>query len=474
MPKPEPDSFLQAIAETIARHAMLAPGERVLAAVSGGADSVALLLALHRLGYRVTAAHFDHQTRNGASARDACFVESLTDSLALPCVMASEPIAAEAAQQGLNFEVHARAHRYAFLLRAAREANCTAIATGHHADDQAETLLMRLLQGTSLRGLAGIAPVRMQSGPRILRPLLHQSRAAILDWLRVQGQDWCEDATNAELHPLRNRIRHCLLPELAESYNPRIGEALSRLADSLRRDNDYLEAAAQAALARVQAPLGLDRAAFREEAPALQFRLLAEWCHGLGVHRLSAERLEALRAALLDPEATGQTLDIAEGVQVHIGRRHAQFLADRAAAYESADTLPLPVPGETTAFGRRWRTRIITTLPAKSPAAYCHAHRQVIDADRVDRPLSLRYWRPGDRFQPLGMSGSRKLSDYFQERGLPAPKRKRALLLCMGDTVLWVVGGQPAATAAGTPTTQRWLVVEILEEINAPVGTSPD
>lgn len=479
------DTFIQDVAATMTRHAGNCTEERVLVAVSGGADSVALLLALHHLGYSLVVAHFDHLTRSGESTRDARFVEELAASLAVPCVSTQHPVESSAEQAGQSFEAFARKLRYDFFKEVAKAQECAVIATGHHADDVIETLLMRLLRGTSLRGLASIPPVRHWEGLRIVRPLWEQPRDRILAWLQQQGQPWCEDRTNQEIHYLRNRIRHELIPLLKDTYNPGLTSALSRLIVNLRRDNDFLEQSAQQALSRCVTPHGLSRADFRKEDRAMQYRLLALWCHELGIQELTSERLDTMVNAVAQPATTGEYLDTGGKHQLYIGRDHVLFLTpdsmktDLSEVHNRADdthhvlneagvgagiVCKLNVPGITTVCGHIVHCHISTVNPTDNLAVFCHSGRQVFDADTVEYPLYLRHWQHGDVFQPLGMRGNKKLSDYFVDRGVPAPLRKRELLLVDSRHILWHVGGQPGANAAVHQKTQRWLIVEIHHE----------
>ncbi len=476
------DTFTEDVAATITRHIGISTEERVLVAVSGGADSVALLLVLQHLGYSLVVAHFDHLTRSGDSSRDARFVEDFAASLGIDYVSTQHPVESAAEQAGQSFEAYARKLRYDFFREMAIAQECTVIATGHHADDVIETMLMRMLRGTSLRGLASIPPVRLWEGLRIVRPLWEQSHDRILAWLQQQEQPWCEDRTNQEMHYQRNRIRHELIPQLKDTYNPGLAAALTRLIINLRRDNDFMEQAAQQAISRCLTPQGLSRVDFRKEDPAIQYRLLALWCHEQGVQELTSERLDTMVNAVVQPHSTGEFLDAGENYQLYIGRDYVLLLppeskstsidnADSRASVDHGDTkgayvgvgftCQLNVPGITPICGCIFHCQITSVNPADNLSAFCHSGRQVFDADAVEYPLALRHWQAGDVFQPLGMRGRKKLSDYFVDRGVPAPLRKNELLLVDGFHILWHVGGQPGASAAVHQNTQRWLVVEI-------------
>jgi tRNA(Ile)-lysidine synthase len=243
-----------------------ARGEVVLLALSGGADSVALLDALcllrRRRGFRVAAAHLDHRLRPG-SGDDAAFCRALCERLDVPLHVGQADVAARARREGGGLEQAARRERYGFLRRVQREIGAVAIAVAHTRDDQAETLLMHLLRGSGATGLGGMRP----RGGAVLRPLLGLSRREVLAHLRERGLAWCEDPTNADPGLLRNRVRHELLPYLEARFNPRLRDGLARTAGLLADEAAYLRAQADALLERI--------ATFDGEAVELEHAWLA-------------------------------------------------------------------------------------------------------------------------------------------------------------------------------------------------------
>ena len=284
--------LLDRVRDTLHRHDMLEAGERCLAAVSGGPDSMCLAQALHDLRIPFEIAHFDHGTRAGESAQDAAFVREAAARYGVPCYDTRRDMPREAGQSPDSFEEVARRARYAFLLETASARGCQALATGHHADDQAETVLLRLLRGTSPGGLGAIPPVRQCDGVRIIRPLLDCTRDEILAYLEARNVPYREDRTNADTRHPRNRVRHELLPLLTRDYNPRVRDALRRVAEIQHDEDDFLE--------------GL--AADLAEAIVLDD---LQWCDGPSLDLLDAS-LRALRempwmvVAMLRPEAKGR------------------------------------------------------------------------------------------------------------------------------------------------------------------------
>lgn len=449
--------LLRRVRGAITAHGMPVPGTRVLAAVSGGPDSVLLARVLVALGYTVEIAHLDHQARGADSRADAAFVRELAEALGAPYHLDSLPVAREAVLAGRSFEQHARQVRYAFLERAALASGCGAIATGHHAGDQAETVILRLLRGAAPRGLAGIAPVRHGFAVPVMRPLLRCTRAEILSALEEQGWLWREDRSNADTSFARNRVRHDLLPALEADYNPALEAALGRLAEAHRLLNDYLAPAETQALARLAGGERIRRAAFAELHPALAHRCLVRlferWRVEPGFDRI----VEA--AAFIMQASAGKRFDLGRGLFLFNTRTHAELVRATSAVTPDPGPVPLSVPGHARAQWRRFTATVWTGPPPENPAECCTPARQLLDADAIRGGLVIRCRRPGDRFTPLGMTGTRKLKDCLREAGIPAPHRARHPILSDDAGILWVTGCAVAARAALSPSTQR--VVEI-------------
>jgi tRNA(Ile)-lysidine synthase len=274
------NALLQQVRRSILRHALIPPGSRVLVAVSGGSDSVALLRAVLALAptseFTVAGiAHFNHQLRTMAG-RDERFCRDLARELHLPFAGDSADVAAHAAAAGLSVEDAARRLRYAFLERAALDMSATRIAVGHTLDDQAETLLLKLMRGAGPSGLAGIYPKK----GAVIRPLLESSRNDLRAWLASIGQPWMEDDTNADLSNPRNRVRHRVLPELDAAYGGSTRGAIARSAELARDDGQWLDELAseryRALVTIGQDCLQVDATALRAEPVAQQRRVLLQ------------------------------------------------------------------------------------------------------------------------------------------------------------------------------------------------------
>lgn len=437
----------------------MAEGGRVLVAVSGGADSMALLHALRALGYAVEAAHVDHGTRVGASSEDAAFVRKQCAALDVPLHETAADVPALAVASPLSFEEMARNVRYEFFVDTAGAQNIPLVATAHHADDQAETLLMRLLRGTSPRGLGGIPPVTQRDGITIVRPLIDLTRAEIESYLREIGTEFREDASNADPAFLRNRVRHELLPRLESEFNPELRTALVRLAEIQRDEDALLQTFTESFLKRcIRSERTFERKAFAAGHRALQRRAVLEMAWRHGVHPDFA-RVDAAVAFILDSKAR-QRFDFGNGVQLAAGMDGVAVVPMQQDPRDDRE-FPLDAPGEITAFDRTIVTaRMLDRPPPEPLSSYCSATRQVFDADAAGSALIVRHRRDGDRIAPLGMEGSRKLKDYFRDAGVAPEERDRTLLIVRGNDVLWVVGGAVSRTAAVTTDTRRYLEIE--------------
>lgn len=441
-----------ALVSTITRHRLLVPGERVLVAVSGGVDSMVMLHTLHRQEYQVEAAHFDHQTRNGASAADAAFVKECCAQLNIPFHATSEAIEQNAKDAGKSFEGYARERRYAFLLETAARLGGIAVATAHHEDDQAETMLMGILGMASGFGLSGIAPVYEQNEIRIVRPLLECSRAAIETYAFAHKVVWREDCTNEKTCCTRNRVRLELLP-LLETYNPEASRALARLADIMRTDGDYLDDCANTLL---DAPV-LDRSVFRKAPEALQRRMLKLLARRVGVN-LSYERIISAIPFVREAD-TGKCFDLGNGASLY-------STSDKIFLRTSNDTpqnaplpcVPLNVPGETQLPGCVIHTRFLPV--AGDIRSLCSPTKQYFDADKLTGELWVRSRNPGDRIIPLGMEHARKIQDTMVDSHIPSFQRDSVPLVLMDAEILWVAGYTRSSLARVDDKTTRLLEID--------------
>jgi tRNA(Ile)-lysidine synthase len=440
-----PAAFLAAVRRTMHRRGMDGDS-KTLVACSGGPDSLALLHALHRLGADLVVAHFDHKVRPG-SEQDARFVEQRARDLGVPFILGErrEDLDPKASpEEGL------RALRLAFLQRAAASSGAARIATGHTRDDQAETVLMRLVSGTGRRGLGGIAPVR---GP-FIRPLIDLRRADVEGFCKALDLEPRRDPTNADLALRRNAVRAELLPFIAGRFNVRVTEALARLADVVRDEDAWLDE--QAGLA-----LEPDHAGEEIRIPALELAKLPAALQRrvikLAVPGATHEEVERMRLLALEG-TTGGTVDL--GATLNARLEYGFLLVGPGSSMDAnTATIEIRVPGETDAWGWRVRTWLTEAPPVCFPDGRTTC---ALDASHSPTPLEWRAPRTGDRFRPLGMTRSKKLGDFFTDAKVPQAKRPRTPVIASGDEIIWVVGHRPGDRFKVTEVTKRVLWLEAL------------
>ena len=407
-----------------------AAGGRVLVALSGGADSVALLRLLMEAGVEVSAAHFEHGIRGEASVADMEFCRKLCARLRVPflCERADVP-AARLPGEGL--EAAARRLRYAFLRRAKEAAGASCIATAHHAGDQAETVLMHLLRGAGPTGAAGM---REREGD-LWRPLLRVKKQDLVSYLRERGQSWREDATNAIADTPRNALRLDILPRLEAIY-PGAALALCRFAESQAVENDLLEEeAARWARCRVELPGGAFWPLSPPPAPALLRRFFRVQL-GAGA---AWERVRALTALCEAPRGRARLPD---GRDVEKTERGLYIC--RPPSHDLS--VPLALAGDTllSDLGRIIAAPCAPVPIRDDPFAQALARAALSGAE-------VRFRRAGDWMRPLGMRGRKLLSDVFTDRGVDRPLRDHVPLVARGSEVLWAVGVGISDTCALRP-----------------------
>lgn len=461
---PDPVRRVRAFVE---REHLWSRDTRLVAAVSGGSDSVALAHVLARLdrdglGHLVGLVHVHHRLRGTAADSDAVFVAALAARLGVPLLTRRVDVAALARAEGWSIEMAGREVRLTSYAAALREFGADAVALGHTQDDQAETVLLRLARGTGPRGLAAMAP---RNGWRV-RPLLDLDRHALRRWLHVQGESWCEDATNADLRVPRNRMRAQVRPAL-RAVNPRADEAVARLARLQAADMALLESLADEAWARVAV---VDDQGVRLDWPGL--RTLPE-----------ALATRVARRALRWMGLTGderQTAVLLSGPsRRHLNRVSVQRLGTEVVLRRDAIVRPaltgagnigaraLTVPGTVTLELSGLR------LSADGPQPVEDVGPRVPDqvwicADVAMAGLLVRGWRAGDRIQPLGLQGHRKLQDVFVDRKVPRDERSLVPVVCAHDgTVLWVAGHVLSERARVTTRSSGMVVLKIWRHVSA-------
>jgi tRNA(Ile)-lysidine synthase len=434
--------FIAAVQACIDAHTMLYSGATVLVAVSGGPDSMALLAVLYRLRslyhpLTLRVVHINHHLRGAESTRDAVFVEQQAARLGLSFHIQHIDVKTWQHTSGLSPQHAAREARYTSLYALQRALNATHIALGHSADDQAETLLMRLLRGSGPAGIAGIPPVRLP----YIRPLLTVFRHDILTYLQAEGVPWIEDSSNLHLSYLRNRIRLELLP-LLRQYNPCVASRLNDLAVMCSAEHSLLDQQTQQAAEQIihwqPGKRVLIRCAPYEAIPlALQRRLLRRVADGLlpAPTPISFHHIESLRRLILQGRV-GQRHSLPGGWMAERHQETTQLWHPQLLPAATLERV-LSVPGHIDIPELEMR------VSAEIHASCGRLPRGVgacLDLRQLCLPLTVRFRQPGDRFYPSGAPGWRKLKDFFIDQKVPRAERDMVPLVLSGVDIVWVVG----------------------------------
>ncbi len=487
------DDWKQRALRFIEKQKMLHAGDRVGVAVSGGADSVALLLLLlelrEKLGIVLSVVHFNHKLRGKASDADEKFVAKLAAKHGLEFHSATVYVAKKAKSERANLEDAARRARYDYFRSLAESGTCTRIAVAHTADDQAETVLAHILRGTGLAGLGGIHPI---AGP-VIRPLLSIRRSALRRFLRAQKQIWREDATNRDTKRMRARIRQKLLPVLEKQFQPAIVEHLATLADLAREDEAFLEAITEERVIALMQK-------FDEGARIAVSDFLEPWKKG----KTNAENTESTKntksteanaltkrivrwmvesvkpragqlgaahvASVLQLARNGQSgssLTLPGGVEVRKEPDALVFQAVENAGWRAGRTAPreyeykINLAGgdaevSVAELGCVFRLKVIDWPRKRGETSSDGA---VLDRERLRFPLVLRNWRAGDRMRPRGHRGAHKLKRLLNEKRVSRWERDGWPVLTSGGVLVWARGFPVAAEFAATERTRAGIVI---------------
>ncbi|MDT8316916.1 MAG: tRNA lysidine(34) synthetase TilS [bacterium] len=432
--------------KTIKKYSLLSGGEKVLVGVSGGIDSMVLLALLQRFVDKfkggLVVAHLNHGLRGDESDRDEEFVKSAAKKMDLVCITKKIDIGHIALKEGLNLQDAARRERYAFFGEVFKDQDCDRIALGHNSDDQAETVLMRIIRGSGIKGLGGIPPERGV----IIRPIIELSRENIADYASVKGIDFREDSSNLKDSYLRNKLRRQLIPTLKE-YNPRICNELNMLSSINRDVESYLQDEAEKAFKKAVCHEGedagaifLDVSTFNEIPVALRAKVVMK-----AVAQLAGNASGLFSAHILDVEnlalnaASGRSINLPKGIIVSLEYGRLIFSCDARTKGDIPFKHSLNIPGDTIIKEAGMVLRTSKAIPDDS---ILQGDKKTIylDMKRFSEPLEVRNFIAGDRIRIKGMRGRKKLKDLFIDEKIPPRLRRKIPILVSGDEILWVIG----------------------------------
>jgi tRNA(Ile)-lysidine synthase len=463
----------KAVEKTMIQYQMVQPGDLVVAGVSGGPDSMALLNVLwklhRRMGFALMVAHINHMLRGDASDQDEELVLSFCETRAIDCRSLQVDVEAEAKKQGRSVEETGRMIRYDFYRSLLADGRAGRIATGHHREDQVETILMRILRGTGVKGLRGMEPTRQDV---IIRPLLFLSKEEIVAYCQQEKIPYHDDVTNFHEQYHRNRLRLHLIPLLKE-YNPAIDAALLRLSESAVETEQFLHTQTAQAWTGCNGAAGLDVETFLMLEPLMQKRVLLmaveEATNGGG---LEQRHVDGALAKIREKDHTVWTLDWPDGIRL---RRSYNILRveEKTPSHESERFEYAMVPGKVYGFPRlgmvvetRWTSpEIFFKKPQKSDEFFLDYDKMI----KISGTLILRQRKPGDRMWSSDGSLGRKVKKTLIDQKIPRSQRDELVCLTVGHGIVWIPGVAMSTGFAVTKETRKILhiiVNKFQEEAN--------
>jgi tRNA(Ile)-lysidine synthase len=440
------------VRDTIQKHQMLVPGDRVLVGVSGGADSFCLALVLAELGHQLGIAHVNHGLRGAASDEDAAFTATLADRLAVKFCTRRVLL------MGGNIEAAGRDARKDFFNEVADQDGFTKIALAHTRNDRVETFLLNLLRGAGSSGLVSMPPV---SGTTI-RPLIETGREEVEAYLKEQNQPWRTDASNFDLAFARNRLRHVAIPNLSSEFNPNLVKTLSRTIEILESEDVWMRTAAEDWLRKrgtkdeqefviavadlLSAPVALVRRVLRA---ALRHA-------GSELHDVSFDHIEAVRT-LLEDDKSGKVVQIPGRMEVAREFNRLVFRPKLMIPSEYEYQLKIPGSIHIPELGKVFRAEIVDSERCKTPD-----HRVFVDGDSIGSCVKIRNWKPGDYYRPVGLPAG-KLKKLFQRARIPRSHRTSWPVVVSDSTIIWVASFPVSREFAPRGRSQKIVAIEAVQ-----------
>jgi tRNA(Ile)-lysidine synthase len=460
------NKLIKIVRSTIRKYSMVDVGSGVVAGISGGPDSIALMHILHELAtemsFSVIVAHVDHGLRE-ESKEEAEFVREAASNLGLEIEVTRVAVQDLAACQDVSMEEAGRRARYSFFEGVRRRVGGSVIATAHHRDDALETFFLRIFRGSSITGLRGILPVR----GNVIRPLIRATREEILDFLDEERIPFLVDPTNLASETDRNFIRNRLFPVIQERF-PRFGITLGRTLELVGSEEEFLNAQSTAlsrrVVSRAEDGLELDASEIALQPKVLGARIVREALYRLSGPntRWTRRHVDAILAALV-AENPSARLDLPG--EITFRREYDRAFLEKRKSEDRAYAFDVTVDGPGTVEVPYRRTRIAFRILREKPSMkelLGGLTAAFFDAQGVPFPLTLRSPLPGDRFRPWGMRGTRKLSEVLIDRKVPMHLRRGIPVLMKGRRILWVPGVGRSNDAPVTAQTKRVLKVELI------------
>jgi len=445
-------------------------GAAAVVAVSGGPDSMALLHMLAQMArarpLRLVAAHVNHRFRGAESDAEAELVARTAKSWGIPLAAAEIDVPYFIEETGMNAQSAARHKRYEFLMQTARQHGAGYLLLGHHADDQAETVLMRVLHGTGVSGLAGIPLRRRENNVELFRPLLRITKGELLEYCERNEVPYAVDSSNSSRRYLRNAVRLDLIPQL-EKINPRLKESLVRLADMAGADDDYLESETARLIGDAAIPSGdgyrvrLER--FGGLHIALQRRLikLILKCCANHWQSLAYQQVEALLEAMKDDRNTVTRFDIGGG-WTFVREYDQAYIGPSPSGHSPYGCLVTEFPCTMRLGENGWQLQAQQFEDSAGIAPRDTRWEAWFDADALAMPLTVRTRQPGDRMQPMGLNGTKKVQDMFVDAKIPRTERDGWPLVADAEgRIVWIPGLRRSAVAAAGEHTRQFIRLDI-------------
>jgi len=457
------NSLIQKTEETVTEYNMLQERDSVLVGVSGGADSVALVHVMKEIApifsIKLGIVHLNHSLRGNESDADARFVVSLSEKLNLPCYTAKEDVAAYKKKHGFSLEEAGRRVRYAFFENIAQREGFNKIALGHTSDDNAELILMYLIRGSGPLGISGIPPVRgvFKTNLMIIRPFIKTTRFDIIKYISSKGLSHVVDESNMDMKYLRNKIRHDLIPELRQNYNPKTVETINRLASIMRSEDEWME--------NELAPILNKNTLFEENNrivlsvsginalhPAAKRRITRSAIKKVkgDSRRLSYSHIELITAQLAS-DSNSWSLDLPDRIRItrtgkeltvskeekNLRNLSSKRSVNDKAFFEYVINKPGLIVAEKEGFSIGF-----SEIANMNLSDIYHAGQGVafFDMEKISFPVIIRNYLPGDRFTPLGMKGSQKIAKYLINNKVPRKNRIKAPVVISNGKIIWLAG----------------------------------